>query len=137
MKFLSSFLLFFLFSNTFAQKSEVLNVLRTQQQDWNSANIEAFMQAYWKSDSLIFVGKKGVQYGWQNTLNQYKKSYPNPEAMGQLKFGELKISVMNREWIRVLGMWQLDRKSDVLKGYFSLIFRKIKGNWVIVYDHTS
>ena len=28
-----------------------------QQQSWNEGNIEKFMSSYWKSDSLMFIGK--------------------------------------------------------------------------------
>ena len=46
----------------------------------------SFMQPYWKSDSLMFMGKNGVVWGWQPTLDNYKKGYPNKDAMGQLSF---------------------------------------------------
>ncbi len=39
-------------------KQAILKVLATQQQDWNRGNIDAFMQSYWKSDSLLFFGQK-------------------------------------------------------------------------------
>ena len=38
-----------------------------------NGNLEEFMSFYWKSDSLMFIGKNGIQYGWQKTLDNYKK----------------------------------------------------------------
>ena len=32
-------------------------LLRQQEADWNQGNIESFMEGYWKSDSLQFVGR--------------------------------------------------------------------------------
>jgi hypothetical protein len=35
---------------------------------WNRGDLsKRFMDTYWKSDSLMFIGKSGVTYGWQNT----------------------------------------------------------------------
>ena len=62
----------------------VLNHLHSQQKAWNEGNIDGFMSSYWNNDSLKFIGSKGITYGWQKTLDNYKKSYPNKEAMGKL-----------------------------------------------------
>jgi hypothetical protein len=34
----------------------------------------------------MFIGKSGITYGWQKTLDNYKKGYPDKEAMGKLHF---------------------------------------------------
>ncbi|MBU0695740.1 MAG: DUF4440 domain-containing protein, partial [Bacteroidetes bacterium] len=47
----------------FSQEKEIRNLLETQRQDWNRGDIPAFMRGYWKSDSLMFVGKNGPTYG--------------------------------------------------------------------------
>lgn len=72
----------------FAQRNDkapILKLLEEQRQSWNRGDIIAYMQGYLKSDSLVFVGKNGPEYGWDNTLNNYKKSYPDQKAMGYLK----------------------------------------------------
>lgn len=38
----------------------IRNVLSTQSQAWNDGNLELFMNGYWQSDSLMFIGKTGV-----------------------------------------------------------------------------
>ena len=67
-------------------KELVLKILGDQQKCWNKADIDCFMEGYWKSDSLMFIGSKGLIFGWQATLERYKKSYPGKEAMGELEF---------------------------------------------------
>jgi ketosteroid isomerase-like protein len=123
---------------TFAQdKKAILNVLETQRQAWNRGNLEAYMQGYWHSDSLLFVGKSGPKYGWQTTLNNYKKGYPDRAAMGQLDFDILKVQLLDKTNAFVLGAWHLKRESDAPGGYFTLLLRKIKGEWKVVADHSS
>ncbi|EHQ26696.1 YybH family protein [Mucilaginibacter paludis] len=132
-------LLLICFSCCFAQrdKQAILKVLDTQSHAWNRGDIDAFMQGYWKSDSLLFVGKTGPNYGWQTTLDHYKKGYPDKAAMGELTFHILKVDLLDATNAFVLGGWNLKREKDSPGGFFTLWFRKIKGEWKIVCDHTS
>jgi len=127
--------------STFAQtpkdRQAILNVLEKQRVDWNRGDIEAFMQSYVKSDSLLFVGKSGPTYGWQNTLNNYKRSYNGKAGMGMLTFGIKKVDFLNKDVAFVLGSWHLKREKDEPQGYFTLIFKKLNGEWKIVVDHSS
>lgn len=118
-------------------KQAILKVLSTQQAAWNQGDLNVFMQGYWKSDSLLFVGKSAPTKGWQATLDNYKKSYPNKLAMGTLGFDILKVELLDAQNAFVLGAWHLKRDRDAPSGYFTLWFRKINGEWKIVVDHTS
>lgn len=104
---------------------------------WNNGNIENYMHGYWNNDSLLFIGSKGPKYGYNSTLSNYKKSYPDKAAMGELHFSSLKYNRLSDEYYHVTGAWSLIRAEDNPNGYFTLIFRKIDGNWVIVADHSS
>lgn len=115
----------------------ILRALRSQQTHWNEGNIEAFMEGYWRSDSLVFVGKQGPKYGWETTLNRYKQAYPDQAAMGQLAFDVISTEVLSPTHVIMLGKWQLTRANDTPGGFFTLIWRKVHDKWVIVYDHTS
>ena len=75
--------------NSQAQSSNetaIRHLLQTQTETWNRGDINGFMQTYWKSDSLMFIGSKGIVWGWQQTLDNYKKRYPGLAAMGTLSF---------------------------------------------------
>lgn len=118
-------------------RQAILKVLHTQQLAWNRGDVDAFMQGYWHSDSLVFVGKSAPAYGWQTTLEHYKKSYPDKATMGELTFSITKIDVLDKTNAFVLGGWHLKREKGDVGGYFTLWFKKIGGKWVIVCDHTS
>jgi len=128
------------FTQTGVQNSKAADdiraVMERQAADWNRGDIDAFMKGYWNSDKLVFVSSK-VTRGWQPTLDNYKKSYPNKEAMGTLTFSDLEITVLSNDAAVVLGSWSLQRSSDNPKGKFTLIFRKFKEGWQIVHDHTT
>ncbi|MEI7472157.1 MAG: DUF4440 domain-containing protein [Chitinophagaceae bacterium] len=112
-------------------------VLATQNKAWNEGNTAAFMEGYWKSDSLMFIGKSGITYGWQNTLNNYKKNYPDTASMGKLIFNILEVKKLSNLFYHVVGKWYLQRSIGDISGHFTLLFEKIKGVWVIIKDHSS
>ena len=111
--------------------------MKQQQECWNAGDLECFMDSYWKSDKLVFVGGNGITYGWQTTLDNYKKRYPTRAAMGTLTFELLILEPLSEDFWSVVGKWSLERKEDNPNGHFSLIFRKLGNEWVIVSDHTS
>jgi hypothetical protein len=113
--------------------------MQEQEDCWNKGDLDCFMQHYWKSDSLKFIGKSGVNYGWQTTLDNYKKGYPSKEKMGKLEFTNKSIEFIGKETIFVVGEWKLARADSLgdLGGYYSLIWKKKNEEWVIVADHSS
>lgn len=119
------------------QESLIKQILHKQTEAWNKGDIDAFMQTYWKNDSLVFVGKSGVTYGWQNTLDNYRKGYPDKTAMGQLQFTVIRIESLSDQVYNVIGKWHLTRTIGNLQGHYTLIIKKINGKWLIVQDHSS
>lgn len=95
------------------------------------------MEGYWRSDSLTFVSTRGLTRGWQQTLDGYKKGYPNAETMGKLTFTLLRVERLSKRSAYVVGKWHLARSIGDAGGHFLLIWKKMGGKWVIVTDHTS
>lgn len=129
--------------------SEIKKVMDAQETAWNNGDLDGFMAGYWRSDKVKFVSKNGVTYGWQKVYDNYKKSYPDKAAMGNLKFEIISIESLDDENFHavsfgkknkaymVTGKWETSNTSKAANGFFTLIFKKINGNWVIVADHTS
>ena len=127
-------------SDLFSQNKDeqaILAILDNQTKSWNKGNLEEFMQGYWKHDSLVFVGKNGVTYGFENTMNNYKRNYSDTVQMGKLHFKILKTERLATDIYFVIGKWSLLRSVGNLSGHYSLIFRKINGVWTIISDHSS
>jgi ketosteroid isomerase-like protein len=141
MKKLLSILFFagLFFAATAQSKDESLirDAMSEQLRAWNAGDIDAFMGTYWQSDSLMFIGKSGVTYGWLNTLKNYKKSYPDTTAMGKLNFDIIQVKRLSAIYFYVVGGWRLTRSIGNLAGHFTLLFRKVKNRWLIIADHSS
>ena len=124
------------FSQT-KDETEVRNVLAKQNAAWNRGDVDAFMVGYWENDSLMFIGKSGVTYGYKNTLANYKRNYPDTTAMGKLTFTLIQVKPLSPDYFHVTGKYYLTRTIGDASGHFTLMFSKINGKWVIISDHSS
>ena len=124
---------------SFAQSDEkkILEILDRQTQSWNKGDIEGFMNGYWENDSLMYIGKSGITYGYQNTMNRYKRNYSDTTIMGKLKFTILHVKKLSRDLYQVIGKFHLSRTIGDAEGHYSLLFKRINGKWVIISDHSS
>ena len=118
-------------------RTEILSILEKQTKAWNNGDLDQFMVGYWENDSLMYIGKAGVTYGYRSTLERYKKNYDSREKMGTLKFTILYVKELSPEYVQVVGKYELTRTVGDASGHFTLLFRKIRKNWVIISDHSS
>jgi len=115
-------------------KKAIVAIMDLQQKAWSNHDLEGFMQGYWKSDSLKFYGSSGLTYGWDKTLENYKKGYPTKDHSGTLNFKINDISKIQDGAYFVMGEYHLTRKVGDANGVFMIIFKKIDGEWKIVAD---
>jgi ketosteroid isomerase-like protein len=57
--------------------------------------------------------------------------------MGKLRFEILRVNPISADAAFLTGKFFLKRTIGDLDGIFTLVFRKIDGQWLCVYDHTS
>jgi ketosteroid isomerase-like protein len=120
-----------------AAKHQIEQTLSAQADAWNRGDIDAFMEGYAKIPGLRFASGANVTYGWEQTLANYKKRYPDRAAMGMLTFSDLDITVLSPDSALVFGRWRLKTEKGEPNGLFTLLWRKTDAGWRIVADHTS
>lgn len=129
--------------NSFSQNNDqadikaIQKVLKKQRLAWSNNNLEKFMEGYWKSDSLKFYGSNGITYGWDNTLERYRKAYPTKDHTGILSFKINDVTKISEGAYYVLGEYHLKREVGNADGIFMLVFKKIDGEWKIIADTSS
>ena len=115
----------------------IKEMLTTQQECWNNGNIDGFMEGYWNSEKLIFTSATHVPaYGWENTLERYKNSYPTKESKGEFRLEILDVSLTSTTTSNLFGKWELIREKDHPNGLFYLDLEKFDENWLITKDST-
>lgn len=115
----------------------ITQMLKAQEAAWNEGSLEKFMVGYWENDSLMFIGKNGPTYGYNNTLANYKKGYPDTSYMGKFTSTVISLKKLSANYYFVTGKWHLKRTIGDAKGHYTLLIKKINGKWVIVADHSS
>lgn len=120
-------------------ESRIRTVLGAQAAAWNAGDVETFMDGYTRGPELRFASGGEVTRGWQETLDRYRRRYPDRAAMGMLTFSDLEISVLSTDAAVVFGRWRLRLATGAEPaGLFTLLWRREgDGKWRIVSDHTS
>lgn len=122
---------------THTEDTELIKaVMQQQQNNWNKGDIDAFMLGYWNNEKLTFIGSNGLTHGWQTTLENYKKGYPDKATMGELNFDIIGLKRLSSEYYHMIGKYTLKREKDESSGYFTLLWEKINGEWKIIIDQT-
>jgi uncharacterized protein (TIGR02246 family) len=121
------------------ETSDPQAVLDAQVAAWNRGDLDGFMAGYWKDDRLTFYSGDSVTRGWQATLDRYRKRYQaDGKEMGRLEFREVTIEPLGDSAAFARGRWHLTMKDGKTpNGLFTLILKRIDGQWRIVHDHTS
>ncbi|MBS1589008.1 MAG: DUF4440 domain-containing protein, partial [Bacteroidetes bacterium] len=80
-------------------ESAIKKVLNRQADAWNAGDLVGYMnEGYWQNDSLVFIGKNGATFGFDSTLQRYKRSYPDQVKMGSLSFSELSFRRLSADY---------------------------------------
>jgi ketosteroid isomerase-like protein len=117
-------------------------MLHASAEEWNTGNLDGFMDDYWRSPGLTFSGSGGVTRGWEGVRDRYLRTYFAPGAVrDHLRFEELEISPLGPDHALALGRYVLSHSGDPdvtpSSGHFSLVLRWVAGSWKIIHDHTS
>jgi uncharacterized protein (TIGR02246 family) len=120
-----------------SDRAAITAVLTAQQAAWNRADVDKFLEGYWRSPDLTFSGTGGIARGFDAVLSRYKKNYPDQAAMGHLEFSELEFRFLGKDAALVLGHWHLARAQGDIGGVFSLVWQRFPEGWKIIHDHTS
>jgi len=118
---------------------DIVKVLTRQEDAWNKGDIDAFATGYKNSPDILFVGHQ-ISRGYADMLANYKKSYPNKDAMGTLSFSDLEPHTLDDRFAVLLGHFKLERSKKAggnAEGNFSLVLEKTSDGWKIVVDHTT
>jgi len=120
-------------------EAAVRAVLSRQVEAWNRGDLEGFMAGYWNSPDLVFQSGATLTRGWQATLKRYQRRYQaEGKEMGRLRFEGLDVQPLSPDAAFVRGRWHLTMKDGSQPGgLFTLLLRRIGGDWKIVHDHTS
>jgi ketosteroid isomerase-like protein len=128
---------------TQAEASDIRAMLLASAASWNADDLDGFLDDYLNSDSLTFSSSEGVTRGWQFVRDRYLRTYWTPGMVrDSLSFEEIEVHpIGTTDGALALGRYVLSPRGEdgraPASGYFSLVLRRIDGEWKIIHDHTS
>ncbi len=115
----------------------IMENFNQQVQCWNKADIDCYCQGYYKSEDTRIVSTRGIISGYDAIVASYKKNWPK-DRMGKLQFDQVKMDKLSGKVYLVHGRFNLEyEQAKPLSGYFTVIMKKIKGQWLMFADHSS
>lgn len=120
------------------ERAAIQQLLQAQVEAWNRGDLDGFLAGYARSDELSFFSGGGTHQGWEATRKRYRDRYQaEGQAMGQLRFSELRIDLTGPDSAFVRGRYHLTSGPRQDDGLFTLLLRKTPAGWHIIHDHTS
>jgi len=120
--------------------AEIRALLTEQEAAWNRGDIPAFMKSYENSPATTYAGASGVTKGYATVLERYRQRYPDRATMGTLRFTNIEVRTLGRDFALATGKFNLQRTKEgggAASGWFSLVLRRTVKGWLILHDHTS
>ena len=121
-----------------ADEQAIRDNFRQQENCWNQGDIDCYMTAYLKSDSIRTISSSGFTYGYENIRQHYFKYFPAGK-MGQLHFDKMNLTRLSDAAYYVVGRFNLEfpDREEPVQGHFSVLMQKVDGRWVMVSDHSG
>lgn len=124
-----------------AVRQQIVHVLGESAVAWNQGDLEGFLEPYLDSPETTFAGRDGFNHGLAAIRDGYRRSYWKDGAPAdKLAFDILEVRPLAPDAALVLGRYMLTAPGASApgnQGIFSLVFRRIDGQWKIVHDHSS
>ncbi|MDR3764030.1 MAG: nuclear transport factor 2 family protein [Acidobacteriota bacterium] len=123
-----------------AEPEKAIHALLDQQTAaWNRGDLKGYMAGYWHSQDLTFFAADKESSGWEAAYQRYRTAYTGKgREMGRLNFSNVRVAMLGPDAAFARGTWQLTaRDGSQRRGLFTLILRRIDGDWRIVHDHSS
>jgi len=113
---------------------EIVTTLNRQAEAWNANDLDAWMAPYHRADDLRFAHPKGITLGWDTVREGYSRSI----TASSLEFSNLDVTVLAPDAAMVFGQFHnRTTEGEYRTGLFTLLMRRIDGQWKVVHDHSS
>ena len=113
--------------------------LRASSEAWNRGDLEAFVDDYARDSTTTFVAGGRVQYGWDWIHdNYYTHWWDLGSERDSLRFEDVAARSLGSDHLLTTARFVLFRGDSVTaSGPFTLVMRRIEGEWKIIHDQTG
>lgn len=121
-----------------SETDRIRAIIELQRDAWNRGDLAGFVQFYDKTGMMVFItGEEPIRIP-ADLQKRYEKRYGSSgKDFGKLNFSEIQVELLSDQLARAYGKWSVTQDSKTSSGWFSLLWRKEDGNWLIIHDHSS
>ncbi len=108
------------------------------QTDWNSGDMDAYLDAYWKSEEMsLMFGNQAVR-GWQALADMFRGNWATEPAMGDFTVNDVVIIQVSSDTVIASGAFTHVFPAETVDGSFTHVWKQLEdGQWRIAHEHTS
>jgi uncharacterized protein (TIGR02246 family) len=105
---------------------------------WNRRDLAGFVGDYAPDSATTFVSGGHVRHGFEWIRRNYAPTFAAGAPHDSLRFEEVEARTLGADFILATARYTLFQGDSVTSsGPFTLILRRMNGQWKIVHDHTS
>lgn len=119
------------------QEEIIRSVLLAQTAAWNDADLEAFLDTFWKSNDFRLIAGDKVAAGWTQAADLYRSRFGEAGDFGRLSRDGLEIEMVSDDVAIASGRYNLVRAAGAESGSLTLVVKRIDGLWRIVHAHSN
>ncbi|MBJ89634.1 MAG: hypothetical protein CMO98_07190 [Woeseia sp.] len=119
--------------------SEILSQIEAHKSDWNSGDMQGYLDNYTQDETLSVLMTGGMLIG-ANTVNElYRGIWGQSKTdMGNFNTSDMTIRVLTPEIAIIRGLFKHVFEHEIVTGNFSQVWQKLgDDNWKIVHEHTA
>lgn len=119
-------------------ETEVRAVITGLQSTWNAGDMDGYLSAYRRDDSMSLTYGNTVVQGWDALDTLFRKSYPDEARMGKFTIDSIAVTLLGDDAAVAYGNFTHVFSEETIKGGYSHVLAlDSDGGWVIQHERTS
>jgi limonene-1,2-epoxide hydrolase len=121
-----------------ATEQAIRDLTQKLQTDWNGGNMDAYLDAFWRSEELsLMFGNQAVR-GWQAMAEMFRGNWATEQAMGDFSVNNVVVTQLSSDTVIASGAFTHVFPDETVEGSFTHVWKLLEdGQWRIAHEHTS
>ena len=118
-------------------EKEIYDQVNRSVEAWNRHDLDAYLDGFWRSDSLILVVEGETVRGWDLLSKALHTGYPNPAEMGNLTLDRVQVQMLSSDLALALTWDTVSFPKKKEFGTSTIVMKKLPEGWRVAVMHTS
>lgn len=117
---------------------DIRAVIAGLQTSWNAGDMDGYLSAYRRDDSMSLTYGNTVVQGWDTLDTLFRRSYPDEARMGKFTIDSVAVTLLGDDAAVAYGNFtHVFSEETISGGYSHVLVRDDAGHWLIQHERTS